>query len=216
MPSAAARKAQATKQRKAEEAFSHELALNLAAADKNTWTRFQNPEAKALALKLRRAARTIQTAYRSHAKKTDDAVRRNAASRAGKAPTTYWQDHGKFQTEHDALWRFVPRSGNTRVPHIQLLVAASRVYYDFHNNGNDTFYAVWDNGRYDREYEAPADAPSIVREFFKWGRQRIREVEYYREEEHDLEPDFDKDILEELMDETIRYAFVKQFGRDHF
>lgn len=215
MMSAAARKAQATRQRKAEEAFTRELALDLAAAETDTWTRFQNPEAKALALRLRRAANTIQTAYRSHVENVDDAVRRNAASRAGKNPKTYWENHGKFQTEYEALLRF----RNVRVPHIQLLVAACRVYNAFYNDGDNTFFAAWDNGRYDGKYDAPTDAPPAVRDFYKWGRQRIRETEYHELDEEcdrDVEPDFDRDILEELMDETIRYAFAKQFGRDHF
>jgi len=204
-------KALDTRKRKAEQSFVRELAMDLACS-KNAWNTVDNLEAKALALRFRRAASTIQTAYLSHLDKVKDIAKTNAASRAGKEPSTYWKGHGKYQDEYDALWRFVPPVGNTRVPHIQLFLNVHRVYHEYYNNGNDTFYAIWDNGRYDSTYSAPEDAPSMVKDFFNWGRQTLKQKDYYDsldEEDTCDEPDFCEGILEELMDETIRWVFER-------
>ena len=205
------RKGLETKRKNAEQRFIRELALDLACSKDIALNTVDNSEAKALALRFRRAANTIQTAYLSHLERVRDIAKMNAVSREGKEPSTYWKGHGKHQDEYDAVWRFVPPTGDTRVPHIQLFLNVHRVYHDYYTNGNDTFYAVWDNGRYNSSYSAPEDAPSMAKDFFKWGRQTLKNHRYSDSDDSDEcdEPDFCEGILEELMDETIKYAFER-------
>lgn len=57
---------------------------------------------------------------------------------------TYYNEQGKYQSDYDRLWKFVPISGKSEVLAGELIRAVSRLAYDFYNNGmgNNTSGAV--------------------------------------------------------------------------
>lgn len=53
------------------------------------------------------------------------------------AGQSYWNNNGAYQEEHDRLWEeLVPSSGSASTIHGELIRAASRLFYEFCNNGN--------------------------------------------------------------------------------
>lgn len=58
--------------------------------------------------------------------------------------TSYWNDKGTHQAEADRLQKLMPSSGNCETVAGELIRAATRLYYDFNNNGmgNNTSGAV--------------------------------------------------------------------------
>jgi len=58
---------------------------------------------------------------------------------------TYWSGKGKYQKEHDRLYKkLVPRSGKSKSTYGELLRCISRFYYEKYNNGfcNDKSYEI--------------------------------------------------------------------------
>jgi hypothetical protein len=56
---------------------------------------------------------------------------------------SYWNGNGKYQEQYDSLSRLVPAKGFASTVEGEMLRAASRLYYDYYNNGfcNNTSYA---------------------------------------------------------------------------
>ena len=49
----------------------------------------------------------------------------------------YWNETGAYQQEYDELWRqLVPLEGEAQTTRGEVLRTASKLYYDFFNNGN--------------------------------------------------------------------------------
>lgn len=48
---------------------------------------------------------------------------------------TYWGESGKYQSEADELEKLVPPSGPAETLNGEIWRAATKIYYDYHNNG---------------------------------------------------------------------------------
>ena len=92
---------------------------------------------------------------------------------------TYWNKKGAYQSLYDKYNKIVPKSGVAQTPHGELLRNVANVYYDFYNNGNDTWYSVVKNGAIDMYYKAPYDAPQEVQAFFECIREEYDEYQRY-------------------------------------
>ena len=57
---------------------------------------------------------------------------------------TYWNNKGKYQNEYAELWELVPSSGKCDTLAGEMIRAATRLCYDFYNNGmgNNTSGAI--------------------------------------------------------------------------
>jgi hypothetical protein len=57
---------------------------------------------------------------------------------------TYWNDKGKYQSDYANLWELVPSSGKCDTLAGEMIRAATRLCYDFYNNGmgNNTSGAI--------------------------------------------------------------------------
>ena len=139
-------------------------------------------------------------------------------------PKDYWFSTGKFQALSDELVKLIPETGKSDKPHIELLRRMANIYYDYYNNGNETWLSIVDNCRADLEYIPPLDAPKNVRMFFLSCKEEYKELknifdeaqlreieegEYYDyEDERYLEEPyrFSKEHLEEMMDDTLLYV----------
>jgi hypothetical protein len=53
---------------------------------------------------------------------------------------TYWEDKGQYQKQAKQLGDLVPSSGPAKTHRGEIFRAASKIYYDYHNNG---FGNVW-------------------------------------------------------------------------
>lgn len=52
---------------------------------------------------------------------------------------TYWCEKGKYQKQYDSIKHFVPDSGKSDNPAIELLRCMGNIYYDVYNNGGCNF-----------------------------------------------------------------------------
>lgn len=81
----------------------------------------------------------------------------------------YWDHTGAHQALYDSIReKLVPRSGPAPTPHGELLRVATRVYYAFHNDGDDTAAALVGMRRIEERdlRAAPADAPTAIKDLF--------------------------------------------------
>lgn len=56
---------------------------------------------------------------------------------------TYWNENGKHQEQIDELQSLIPSWGMTENSYMNLLITASKVYYDVHNNGGCNLLDVY-------------------------------------------------------------------------
>lgn len=50
---------------------------------------------------------------------------------------SYWNEKGEYQKEYDELWpQLVPASGEAETANGEAIRCASRLYYEYYNNGN--------------------------------------------------------------------------------
>lgn len=135
--------------------------------------------------------------------------------------TTYWNKKGSYQSLYDKYCKLVPQKGVSKVPHIELLRNIANIYYDFYNNGNDTWYSVVKNGAIGDYYRAPNDAPEKVKVFFMYMREEYDAyVRYMRkmdeaedsddEDEADGVHHFTKRELENIVDDVLQYVDYKE------
>lgn len=136
----------------------------------------------------------------------------------------YWCETGKFQSIANEIQKLVPEIGESDILHIELYRRMANIYYDFHNNGNDTWKSIVENGRADMYYMPPSDAPKSVQRFFQACERDCHAIEeiYYQArrqemeegDDYDYENDqylvdsyrFDEHQLEQIMDDTILYV----------
>ena len=126
----------------------------------------------------------------------------------------YWGGTGKYQHLYETYFELlVPQAGESTTEHGELLRNFTNVYYDFHNNGNDTWYAVVSNFRISPSYKAPKDAPRPVREFFNNIKEECQEWIRQRRIHEDFDPCvhyFSNEELESIADMVVLYVHGKQ------
>jgi hypothetical protein len=144
---------------------------------------------------------------------------------------TYWNYKGKHQALYNKYKELlVPKSGEASTPHGELLRNVANVYYDFYNNGNDTWYRAVDNGAICIEYRAPSDAPEDVKAFFSYIFEEYNEyernlkayekvVDHLTEDDDDIDdfdagvPQFSEDELESIVDSVIEFVDWKECSK---
>jgi len=129
---------------------------------------------------------------------------------------TYWNHKGAHQSIYDKYSKLVPKKGKSKVPHIELLRNIANVYYDFYNNGNDTWYSVVKNGAIDF-YRAPNDAPEKVKVFLMYIREEhdaylryLRKIDEADDSDDEDAADgvhhFTEEELENIVDLVLEYV----------
>ena len=136
---------------------------------------------------------------------------------------SYWNGNGYYQEYADI---YTEMQVTKDKPHLILLGIVSRMYYDFHNNGNNTWYKFINNGLpVNLEYTPPKDAPYEIKDEFKNMREEYEVYEEYVKKNDNYDYDssddddednvpyvteFDHDKLEDMMDRTLFYVHQKQ------
>ena len=109
---------------------------------------------------------------------------------------TYWNHRGKYQKAYDHFYnKLVPSSGQASTPEGELLRIISKIYYRYHNDG-DEYWDMIEDG-----YLKITEVEDIESRFLSSLENDLYGINYER-------------ALEEMADRSIRYVILKNSKED--